>query len=293
MVALPAALETTSTASPFFQTFLAAQVASGARGFLSKSITVAAMHQQSGDIHHIVPKDYLQKNGFPDRGDYNQVANFALTETSINISIGNKPPAEYMAEVIAQGESEPLVLGEIADAWISSGTWRERCAAEPRNSQCGFLSGVPRSTTKADRRSYSELFRPTVNRAGWQIEHGPQGAWFSIDETGPLKSIALSEYRVRQTALDPLHKLNSDGGYSAWEWTVPSCLHGPSSRGMTARFGSPNRTSWQPCGRSLTPAEWEVEDHPRDLGRSSPVAMGSCRRPRSRSCRPGDKCISK
>ncbi len=57
------------------------------------------MHQQSGDIHHIVPKDYLQKNGFPDRGDYNQVANFALTETSINISISNKPPAIYMAEV--------------------------------------------------------------------------------------------------------------------------------------------------------------------------------------------------
>lgn len=53
-----------------------------ARGFLSKSITVAAMHQQSGDINHIVPKDYLQKNGFPDHGDYNQVANVALTETS-------------------------------------------------------------------------------------------------------------------------------------------------------------------------------------------------------------------
>ena len=78
-VALPAALETTSTASPFFQTFLAAQVATGVRGFLSKSITVAAMHQQSGDIHHIVPKDCLRKNGSPDRADYNQVANFALT----------------------------------------------------------------------------------------------------------------------------------------------------------------------------------------------------------------------
>jgi hypothetical protein len=115
-VALPAALETTSSASPFFQTFLAAQVATGARGFLSKSITVAAMHQQSGDIHHVVPKDYLQKNGYPDRGDYNQVANFALTETSINISIGNKPPAQYMAEVAAQIETGQLSLGEITAA---------------------------------------------------------------------------------------------------------------------------------------------------------------------------------
>jgi hypothetical protein len=115
-VSLPASLETTSTVSPFFQTFLAAQVANNSRGFLSKGITVAAMHQQSGDIHHIVPKDYLQKNGYPDRGDYNQVANFALTETSINISISNKPPATYMAQVDAQIESGALTLGEITDA---------------------------------------------------------------------------------------------------------------------------------------------------------------------------------
>jgi hypothetical protein len=114
-VTLPANLETTSTVSPFFQTFLAAQVATGVRGFLSRSITVAAMHQNSGDIHHIVPKDYLQKNGFPDRGDYNQVANFALTETSINISISNKPPMVYMADVAAQIETGHLTLGEIVD----------------------------------------------------------------------------------------------------------------------------------------------------------------------------------
>ncbi len=114
-VTLPANLETTSTVSPFFQTFLAAQVATGVRGFLSKSITVAAMHQNSGDIHHIVPKDYLQRNGFPDRGDYNQVANFALTETSINIGISNKPPGAYMTEVATQIESGQLTLGEITD----------------------------------------------------------------------------------------------------------------------------------------------------------------------------------
>lgn len=114
-VTLPANLETTSTASPYFQTFLAAQVATGVKGFLSKSITVSAMHQNSGDIHHIVPKDYLQKNGFPDRGDYNQVANFALTETSINISISNKPPVTYMAQLVRQIESGVLSLGEIVE----------------------------------------------------------------------------------------------------------------------------------------------------------------------------------
>ena len=115
-VTLPNNLETTSTVSPFFQTFLASQVAKGSRGFLSKSITIAAMHQQSGDIHHIVPKAYLQKNGFPDRGDYNQVANYALTETSINISIGDKAPADYIGLVQSQIASGKLVLGEIVDA---------------------------------------------------------------------------------------------------------------------------------------------------------------------------------
>ncbi|MEV8266227.1 DUF262 domain-containing protein [Microbacterium sp. NPDC076911] len=115
-VALPSALETTSTASPYFQSFLAAQVASHARGFLSRSITVAAMHQQSGDIHHIVPKAYLQENGYADRGDYNQVANFVLTETSINISIGKRPPIDYMSDISGQVNSGHLVLGEIVDA---------------------------------------------------------------------------------------------------------------------------------------------------------------------------------
>ncbi len=114
-VSLPNALESTSTTSPFFQTFLAGQVATGARGFLSRSITVKAMHEQSGDIHHVVPKDYLVKNGFPDRSDYNQVANFALTETSINISISNRPPIEYMAEISRQVESGVLALGELTD----------------------------------------------------------------------------------------------------------------------------------------------------------------------------------
>ncbi|GGU37424.1 GmrSD restriction endonuclease domain-containing protein [Nocardioides albus] len=115
-VTLPNALETPRTTSPYFQTYLAAQVSKGARGFLSKGITVAAMLENSGDIHHIVPKDYLQKNGFPKQGDYNQVANFALTETSINVSISNKPPMTYMGIVAAQIASGKLALGEITDA---------------------------------------------------------------------------------------------------------------------------------------------------------------------------------
>ena len=115
-VSLPASLETTSTISPYFQTYMAAQVSAGARGFLSKSIKVSEMLQHSGDIHHVVPKDYLQKNGYSDREDYNQVANFALTETSINISVSNQPPDVYMARVTKQIETGVLNLGEITSS---------------------------------------------------------------------------------------------------------------------------------------------------------------------------------
>lgn len=115
-VTMPSALQTPSTSAPAFQAFLASQIHANKRGFLSRSITVTAMHENSGDIHHIVPKAYLQANGVTDRRDYNQVANFALTETPVNISIGKRSPAEYMGMVDEQIATGVLKLGEITDA---------------------------------------------------------------------------------------------------------------------------------------------------------------------------------
>ena len=115
-VTMPSALQTPSTSAPAFQAFLASQIHANKRGFLSRSITVTAMHENSGDIHHIVPKAYLQTHGVTDRRDYNQVANFALTETSVNISIGKRSPAEYMGVVDEQIATGVLKLGEIVDA---------------------------------------------------------------------------------------------------------------------------------------------------------------------------------
>lgn len=113
-VELPSLLNTSSIRSPYFQTFLASQVAAGAKGFLSKDISVQAMLEQRGDIHHLVPKEYLRTHGVNDRQDYNQVANFSLTETPINIRIGKRSPADYMGEVEAQIAGGPNTLGEIA-----------------------------------------------------------------------------------------------------------------------------------------------------------------------------------
>ncbi|MBA4500891.1 GmrSD restriction endonuclease domain-containing protein [Marinobacterium marinum] len=112
-VTLPQELVSPSKRSPAFQIFLAALVSKGARGFLSKSINVAQMIEGHGDMHHIVPKNHLIKNGYPKQGDYNQVANFALTETPINIAIKDYPPTEYMAWLEGQIDTGVLKLGEI------------------------------------------------------------------------------------------------------------------------------------------------------------------------------------
>jgi len=73
------------------------------------------MQEHSGDIHHIVPKNYLIKSGLKDRSEYNQVANYALTETAVNIAISDASPAGYLARVRQQIESKVLDLGEISD----------------------------------------------------------------------------------------------------------------------------------------------------------------------------------
>ncbi|WP_144589447.1 GmrSD restriction endonuclease domain-containing protein [Brevibacterium casei] len=83
-IELPSSMNTTSIRSPYFSVFLAAQVHKQAKGFLSKHITVGQMMEESGDIHHLVPKNYLMKSGVTDRTQYNQIANFALTETVVS-----------------------------------------------------------------------------------------------------------------------------------------------------------------------------------------------------------------
>jgi len=115
MAGLPQRLNSSSINNPQYRAYLAARVHSRGRGFLSKHLTVQAMLEQQGDVHHLVPKDYLRKNGVNDKSDYNQVGNYALTETAINIRIGNRAPADYLAEVREQIETGRATLGEITD----------------------------------------------------------------------------------------------------------------------------------------------------------------------------------
>jgi hypothetical protein len=100
-VALPEKLKTSSTNSPYFNVFLAAQVKNQAHGFLSKDVHIGELISIKGDIHHIFPKNYLKKNGLP-KTSYNQAGNYVYMESETNIRIGEKPPKVYLANVINQ-----------------------------------------------------------------------------------------------------------------------------------------------------------------------------------------------
>ena len=106
-------LNTPVTSSPFWKTYLVSQIFLGDRGFLSDSIKVQYLIENRGDVHHIFPKNYLKKNGYKNKQQYNQVANFAMLQTEINIAVSNRAPKEYMVDVKAQCNGQENKYGLI------------------------------------------------------------------------------------------------------------------------------------------------------------------------------------
>ncbi len=86
---LPQEMNTSSSISPYFRVFRAAQVKLGDHGFLSRDITVLDLILNKSDLHHIYPRNHLKKQGLS-RGRYNQIANYVITQSEINIGIGDK-----------------------------------------------------------------------------------------------------------------------------------------------------------------------------------------------------------
>ncbi len=108
-------LDTSASSSPLFKVFLAAQIKANDKAFLSKDITVTDIVLNRGELHHIFPRNFLKKHGFP-RQRYNQVANFAVTQTETNIKIRDREPAVYFADVVQQTNGRELSYGAISDA---------------------------------------------------------------------------------------------------------------------------------------------------------------------------------
>lgn len=112
---LPSKLEASSRRSPFFSVFIIAQAKLGNKGFLSKDITVKDLVEEKGDIHHIFPKKYLQKNGYNTSSIYNQVANYVYMQSEINIKVKDKSPRKYFNELLQQCKTKESIYGGITD----------------------------------------------------------------------------------------------------------------------------------------------------------------------------------
>ncbi|MGP4078543.1 GmrSD restriction endonuclease domain-containing protein [Pseudalkalibacillus sp. R45] len=110
---LPSNLNTSVTSSPYFNLYIISQIYDKDYAFLSKSITVQQLIEERGDVHHVFPKKYLQANGFNNRGQYNQIANYAYTEQVVNLAVRAQSPKAYLTKVKEQIKDSQIRIGEI------------------------------------------------------------------------------------------------------------------------------------------------------------------------------------
>lgn len=111
---LPQVMETSASTSPYFIAYQAAQSKMGDLGFLSKDITVRDLLLNKGDKHHLFPRKYLMGKGLT-RGRYNQIANYVLAQSEINIVISDKSPEVYFADMVEQCNGGTVKYGGITD----------------------------------------------------------------------------------------------------------------------------------------------------------------------------------
>jgi hypothetical protein len=126
---LPQLMDTSSSNSPYFLAYQAAQVKLGDKGFLSRDITVLDLLTNRSDVHHVYPKKHLQTQGLS-RGRYNQIANFVLAQSEINIAIGDKPPERYFGELAEQVNGGKKRYGGITNEADLRANLRASCVPE-------------------------------------------------------------------------------------------------------------------------------------------------------------------
>lgn len=126
-ITLPQQMDTSAISSPVFHVFLAAQVKMGDRGFLSKDIKVEDLIKIKGDMHHIFPREYLKNIGYSNKDEYNQIANFVMAQSEVNIAIGKKAPEVYFKELLEQCETKKAKYGSILDKEDLFENLRENC----------------------------------------------------------------------------------------------------------------------------------------------------------------------
>ena len=120
-------LETQVINSPFFNVFLAAQIYEGNNALFSNGTKVGYLITLMGEVHHIFPKQYLRNNGFNERIQYNQIANFTYLDTQVNKEISDDAPNVYFTSAIEHCENGSSLYGNIADINCLKKNMAENC----------------------------------------------------------------------------------------------------------------------------------------------------------------------
>lgn len=101
---LPSRLETSSTTSPYYHSYIAAQHLLEAKALFSDiriwdalDPTTKALKKKV-ERHHLFPKSYLKSFGISSTPETNQIANYAYVEWKDNIVISDDAPNEYLEE---------------------------------------------------------------------------------------------------------------------------------------------------------------------------------------------------
>lgn len=126
---LPQEMDTSSASSPYFLVYRAAQVKLGDLGFLSRDITVRDLLLNRSDVHHVYPRNHLKGQGLT-RGSYNQIANFVLAQSEINIGIGDRDPKVYFSELADQCNGGAKKYGGITTIEEMRANLRMSCLPE-------------------------------------------------------------------------------------------------------------------------------------------------------------------
>lgn len=107
-------LKKATISNPFLKLFFTAQIYFHDKALFSESVSIQKLIEIKGDIHHIFPKNYLQRAGLG-RGDYNQIANFVYIQQEINVKVGARAPKEYFGELLEQVKKGNMSYGLITD----------------------------------------------------------------------------------------------------------------------------------------------------------------------------------
>lgn len=120
-------LETSAINSPYFNTYIAAQIYNGDNALFTNGGKVSDLITVIGDVHHIFPKKYLIRNGWTDKSKYNQIANYTYLDTQVNKAVSDDAPNIYFHKAFEQCKTKQLIYGNITDLDVLYKNLKQNC----------------------------------------------------------------------------------------------------------------------------------------------------------------------